>query len=485
MKGSSIRKELGRRPRRISPKQKYIISSYLCHIFDTMNDGLYITNKEGKTLSVNVMYENLTGLKAEDLIGKNVKELVDQGVFDTALNSKVVNTKQSATAVQMTEKGRKVILMAHPIFDYDEDVDLVVTFVRDIALISQLKDQVAAQKQLIEQYKHGIQHKNDSPYFEPSSDVMVRLFSQIRRVAKTDATILFLGETGVGKDVMAREVHEKSHRRDQPFFKVDCTSIPENLVESELFGYAPGAFSGADSRGKIGMFEMADRGTLFLDEMGELPLSMQAKLLRVLQNSEIQRVGATKAKKIDVRIIAATNRNLEEEVKAGRFRSDLFYRLQVAVIEIPPLRERGEDVLAMLHFFRKLFNNKYKRNLMISAKAEEVMLGYRWEGNIRELENLMHSLAVTTKDERIELRHLPSRMFDSVGSICKSDQLGFDIAEEEGKDLKTIMAEIEARYLQHAIERHGSITKAAEALKVNRTTVFRKLKRIGVTNEDI
>ncbi|WP_018124701.1 sigma-54 interaction domain-containing protein [Desulfovibrio oxyclinae] len=477
--------EAPRKPRRILPRQKYLISSYLCHVFDTMSDGLYITNKEGETLSVNVMYENLTGLKGEDLIGKNVNDLVDKGVFDLALNSKVVKTKSSATAVQMTEKGRKVVLMAHPIFDYDEDVELVVTFVRDIALISQLKDQVASQKQLIEQYKQEIHQKSESLYLEPSSQVMINLFSQIEQVAKTDATILFLGETGVGKDIMAREVHEKSPRKGQPFFKVDCTCIPENLIESELFGYAPGAFSGADSRGKIGMFEMADKGTLFLDEIGELPLSMQSKLLRALQNSEIQRVGATKAKKIDVRIIAATNRDLEEEVREGRFRSDLFYRLQVAVIQIPPLRDRGEDIPAMLHFFRKRFNTKYKRNLQISAKAEEVMLSYRWDGNIREMENLMHSLAVTNKDERVELKHLPNRMLNFSPVRCEPAQLDFGVEQEEGKDLKTIMAEIEAKYLQHAIERYGSITKAAEVLQVNRTTIFRKLKKIGITKEDL
>ncbi|CCH48389.1 sigma-54 interaction domain-containing protein [Pseudodesulfovibrio piezophilus] len=478
-----MKNNTGKRSRRIASKNKYLISSYLCQVFDTMRDGLYITDNKGETLTVNEMYENLTGLKSEDIVGKNVKDLVESGVFDLALNAKVVQTKKAATAVQMTNKGRKVVLMAHPIFDYDEDVELVVTFVRDIALISQLKEQVVAQKQLINKYKHEIQQHNESLY-QPSSSVMVDLYDQVRRVARTDATILFLGETGVGKDVMAREVHEKSTRKGQPFLKVDCTSIPENLIESELFGYAPGAFSGADSRGKAGMFEMADKGTLFLDEIGELPLSMQSKLLRVLQNSEIQRVGATRARQIDVRIIAATNRDLEEEVRQGNFRSDLFYRLHVAVIRIPPLRERGEDIHAMLFYFRKQFNTKYKRNLKLSAKVEEAMLNYRWDGNIREMENLMHSLAVTTHDERVELRHLPMRMLDSSAMQCEPGQIGFDIENEQGKDFKTIMAEVEAQYLLHAIERYGSMTEAAERLKINRTTIFRKLKKVGLSGDE-
>jgi len=212
---------------------------------------------------------------------------------------------------------------------------------------------------------------------------------------------------------------------------------------------------------------------------------MQSKLLRVLQNSEIQRVGATKARKIDVRIIAATNRDLEEEVRQGTFRSDLFYRLHVAVINIPPLRERGEDVHAMLHFFRQQFNTKYKRNLKLSAKVEEAMLNYRWDGNIREMENFMHSLAVTSHDDRVELRHLPMRMLDSSDMQCEPGQIGLDFDAVEGKDLKSIMAEVEAKYLLHAIERYGSTTKAAEKLNVNRTTIFRKLKKAGISSEDM
>ena len=473
------------RARKISPRYKPLIASYLCHIFDTMSDGIYITNKIGETLAVNAMYENLTGLDGNDLIGKNVKDLVKTGVFDLALNPDVVVKKKSVTAVQKTGKGRKVVLMAHPIFDYDEDVELVVTFVRDIALISQLREQVVSQKQLIEKYKIEIQQKNEAFYLEPVSAAMIDLFGQIKRVAKSDATVLFLGETGVGKDVMAREVHEKSLRKDEPFFKVDCTCIPENLIESELFGYAPGAFSGADSRGKSGLFEMADKGTLFLDEIGELPLVMQSKLLRVLQSGEIQRVGATKARKINVRIIAATNRNLEEEVRAERFRRDLFYRLQVAVINIPPLRDRGEDVPNMLHFFLKQFNTRYKRNLKLSAQAEEVMLGYKWPGNIRELENLVHSLVVTTEDNLVDIKDLPNRMVGTRAILRTSDQIGFHLSDEEGKDLKTIMAEIEGKFLLLAIEQHGSIAKAAKALSVNRTTIFRKLKRINIVLEEL
>ncbi|WP_462325380.1 sigma-54 interaction domain-containing protein [Desulfoplanes sp.] len=461
----------------ILQERKSLISTYLCHIFDTLNDGIYITDKNGVTLAVNSMYENLTGLKARDLLGKNVAELVETGIFDLALNPEVVQKKKTVTAVQINSKTRKVVLVAHPIFDYDDDVEMVVTYVRDIALISQLKDQVSAQRQLIDSFQQNIKQDNSSLYLTPKSKAMQRLFKQVRKVAKTDATVLYLGETGVGKDVMAKELHTNSPRKDKSFFKVDCTCIPENLIESELFGYAPGAFSGADSKGKLGLFEMADKGTLFLDEIGELPLAMQGKLLRVLQDGEIQRIGATSAKKINVRVIAATNRNLAEEVEKGNFRSDLFYRLRVAVINIPPLRERSEDLIELIYFFIKQFNRRYKRQVTLSSMAEEIMLNYAWPGNLRELENLIHSLVVTCDNNMIQVEDLPASMVAKSTVESTSETVNIGLGDCSGKSFKEIVTEFETHILKNAVQIHGSIPKAAKALDVNRSTVFRKLQK--------
>lgn len=468
----------------ILQSRKSLIATYLCHIFDTLNDGIYITDKNGVTLAVNSMYENLTGLKAADLLGKNVSELVETGIFDMALNPEVVENKKTVTAVQINRKTRKVVLIAHPIFDYDDDVEMVVTYVRDIALISQLKDQVAAQRELIDSFQQSIKQDGSALYLTPKSKIMQKLFKQVHKVGNTDATVLYLGETGVGKDVMAKELHRNSARKDKSFFKVDCTCIPENLIESELFGYAPGAFSGADSRGKLGLFEMADKGTLFLDEIGELPLSMQGKLLRVLQDGEIQRIGATAAKKIDVRVIAATNRDLAGEVEQGNFRSDLFYRLQVAVISIPPLRERGEDLLELIYFFIKQFNTRYKRKVTLSSMAEEVMLNYAWPGNLRELENLIHSLVVTCDNNMIQVEDLPASMVakSTVERTCRAVNMGVD--DFSGKNFKEIMTELEIQILKNAVSVYGSIPKAAKALDLNRSTVFRKLQKAGFTEKE-
>jgi len=461
----------------ILQERKKLIATYLCNIFDTLNDGLYITDKEGVTLAVNSMYENLTGLRAEDLLGKNVQTLVETGIFDLALNQEVVLKKKTLTAVQINRKTRKVVLVAHPIFDYDDDVEMVVTYVRDIALISQFKDQVAAQRQLIDSFQQNIKQEESSLYLTPKSKIMQKLFTQIHKIAKTDATVLYLGETGVGKDIMAKELHKNSNRRDNSFVKVDCTCIPENLIESELFGYAAGAFSGADSKGKRGLFEIADKGTLFLDEIGELPLPIQGKLLRVLQDGEIRRVGATFTKKINVRIIAATNRDLAREVEKGNFRSDLFYRLQVAVINIPPLRDREEDLLELIYFFIKQFNARYKRQVTLCSMAEEVMRNYAWPGNLRELENLIHSLVVTCDNNMIQVDDLPTAMVtkSTVDSTCKV--INMNLNDFNGKNFKGIMAEVETQLLKNAVSVYGSIPKAAKALGLNRSTVFRKLQK--------
>lgn len=461
----------------ILQKRKSLIATYLCHIFDTLNDGLYITDKNGVTLAVNAMYENLTGLKSQDLLGKNVSDLVAQGVFDVALNGEVVQTKKTATAVQINRKTRKVILVAHPIFDYDDDVEMVVTYVRDIALISQLKNQVSAQRQLIESFQYGIRQEDSSLYLTPKSQVMRELFRQLHKIAKTDATVLFLGETGVGKDVMARELHNNSTRRDNSLVKVDCTCIPENLIESELFGYAPGSFSGADPKGKAGLFEIADKGTLFLDEIGELPLPMQGKLLRVLQDGEIKRVGATSAKKVNVRVIAATNRDLAEEAENGDFRRDLFYRLQVAVINIPPLRERGEDLLELIYFFLEQFNVRYKRRVRLSAMAEELMLSYGWPGNLRELENLIHSLVVTCDSNMVQVEDLPCTIVAKNAAMDSRNSITLGLNNFKGQDFKAIMGQLETQILKNAVSAYGSIPKAAKALGLNRSTVFRKLQK--------
>lgn len=467
----------------IIPEYRHLVVGNLCSILNTSIDGMYITDRHGMTLAVNRTYEHLTGLTAKDVLGKNIKDLVEDGTFDTVLNPDIVNSGKSMTRVQVTGTGRRVLLAGHPIFDYDEDVELVVTFVRDVTLMSQLQSQINHQRDLIDKFSANIQDLSGTKTVVTESPKMKKLLTVLERVASTDATVLLLGETGVGKDVLAHKVHDMSDRASKPFFKVDCTSIPENLIESELFGYVAGAFSGASAKGKAGFFEIADKGTLFLDEIGELPLAMQGRLLRALQDGEIVRVGSTQPRKVNVRIVAATNRNLEKEVEEGNFRSDLFYRLRVAVVDVPALRDRREDILPLVHFFLDRYFHKYKKTMRLSPPAEDAFYHHNWPGNVRELENLMHSLVVTSSDGNISEADLPRvmrgarRHTESSTGVLQTDFASFD-----GKSLKEIMAEIEKDVLLEALKVHGSIAKVATAMKVNRTTIFRKVRKY--TNEN-
>jgi PAS domain S-box-containing protein len=447
-----------------------VISDYFDSILDVLNDGIYISDRSGKTLKINGTYEKLTGLTKEELMDRLVTDLVKEGKYDVALNPEIVKTGKPKTSVQITKVGRQVVLEGHPVFDKSGQVVLVVTFVRDITSLNQMKEQLAYQQELIARYNEVQCFKKPaySTKVIAESKAMQKVHNLLGIVAVTDATVLILGETGVGKDVLARKIHEKSSRASHPFFKVDCASIPTNLVESELFGYEAGAFSGANTKGKPGFFEMAHKGTLFLDEIGELPLTMQAKLLRVLQDQEIIRVGSTKVKKVDVRFIAATNRDLEASVREGSFRSDLFYRLQVAVIKVPPLRDRKEDVLPLVANFLQGFNNKYRTEVKISTEVESIFQNYLWPGNIREMENLVQSLIITNQKGIIEVGDLPNHMLPS--TINKDNNLS----------LAEILDNIERELLKKALESHESILDVAKYFKVDRTTIFRKIRKYGL-----
>ncbi len=456
-----------------------LVEKEIDSILDVLNDGIYISDRDGTTLKVNTMYEKLIGLKKEELVGRRVQDLVREGVFDIVLNPQIVQTGKPATLVQTGKRGNKLVLSGYPILDENGQVALVVTFVRDVTLMSQLQEQIAAQNKLLEKFRSSVRYMIEEnfqkfPIASFKSREMANLAKLIEKIAVTEATVLILGETGVGKEFFARAIHRASPRADKTFFKLDCTTIPENLIESELFGYAGGAFSGAHAKGKPGLFEMADRGTLFLDEIGELPFAMQAKLLRAIQDQEITPVGSTRVRKVDVRIVAATNRELEKEVENERFRSDLYYRLRVAVVTIPPLRERPDDIMPLAAYFLKKYAAKYKKELRFAPGIEGMFLRHRWPGNIRELENTIESLVVTCERGVIE----PADVGQSLHRECVDRaQSLYERLDTQDRSLKAIMHELEREILTGALQVHGSMAKVAEAFKVDRSTIFRKIKR--------
>jgi PAS domain S-box-containing protein len=457
------------------------INNNLMKILNLLHDGIYISDSNGVTLLVNKPYERLTGISAAKVIGKNVLELKESGVFSSIVNPEVVRTAETVTSVQEVN-GRKVVLHGHPVLDEKGSVALVVTFVRDITVFSRLKEEIASQKSLVDYYQKQVSTLNPEDVF--LNDGMVaasrkskKILKSLENIAPTDATILILGETGVGKDVLAKRAHRQSLRASAHFLKIDCSAIPENLVESELFGYAPGAFSGARSKGKQGFFERADGGTLFLDEVGELSLGMQTKLLRAIHDQEVIRVGSTSVTKVDVRIIAATNQDLEESVAKGTFRSDLFYRLKVAVVRIPPLRERKDDILPLMMVFLHRFNKKYGKNLKLSTKAENMLINHDWPGNVREMENMIHSLVVKSLKDRISYKDLPSAVASGTKRPETLSSFGsYDIGK---RPLKEIISNIERELINEAMTVYKSVGKVAEVLQVDRSTVFRKTRSKG------
>jgi transcriptional regulator with PAS, ATPase and Fis domain len=294
------------------------------------------------------------------------------------------------------------------------------------------------------------------------------------RVARVDAPILIQGETGVGKEVVARLIHAKSHRSDKgPFVKIDCGAIPENLLESELFGYEKGAFTGARDQGKRGRFELAEGGSLFLDEIEALSMNLQVKLLSAVQDLEIVPIGGSNPKKINTRIIAASNKDLRRMVRDNTFREDLFFRLNVVPIYIAPLRERKEDILPLVNTYLQKYNAKYERNKRLSRPVMDCLREYQWTGNVRELANLIEQLVVVTYEDEIMPEDLPR----DVRSAARTNLSDFHL--HNNSSLKEAVLDFQARLIQEAINKYGSARKAAHFLKVNPSTLTRKIRRVA------
>ncbi len=459
-----------------------MLEHYLEQLCDAFQDAICISDRTGIAVLINKRYTEICGIAKKDIIGKSVLDMKGQGFFDVILNPEVIRTGQVTTNVQHTAGGRKLILEGYPIIDEQGNVAYCLTFIRDVTTLSELRAQLTAQRELLETFQKLSSDASELPCYPRvvHSTAMRALYADMDAIAGTDATVLLLGETGVGKDILAHAIHNASSRAKRAFIKVDCGSIPENLIETELFGYEAGTFSGANKNGKAGLIEAAAGGTLFLDEIGDLPMLMQTRLLRVLQDGEIMRVGATCAKKMDVRFIAATNKELEREVARGNFRSDLYYRLKVAVLKIPALRRRKADILPLARGFLKYYGAKYHKSMRFSDAAEAALLAYAWPGNVRELENLVQGLVVTGKSELIDVSTLPLPLARAGNGKSPSPDISFkpDLIDPEGKTYKELMKELENNLLRTLLARFGTISEVARHLAVDRSTIFRKVKEM-------
>ncbi|MCE5335614.1 MAG: sigma 54-interacting transcriptional regulator [Desulfobacteraceae bacterium] len=456
-------------------------------VLEASHDGLFITDGECRVLMVNSAWERICGVDRAHVVGRFASSLVRDGMYSESCAYEALRQQRKTTIMlEMTagdKVGQKIMATGIPIFAEDGRIKRVVVNVRDITEILYLKDLLEKTRQLNEIYaaeleQMRLQQIGRDDNVVARSPKTRRIFEMAAQVAKVDSTVLITGESGVGKEVIANAIHRCSHRSNGPLIKVNCGAIPENLLESELFGYEAGAFTGAKKQGKPGLFELADKGTLFLDEVGDIALSLQVKLLRALQDRKIMRVGGIKSLPVDVRIIAATNRNIVQMVASGMFREDLYYRLNVVSIEIPPLRERKEDIPPLVLTFLEKINKKYQFEKRFSPMVIDHFVHYSWPGNIRELENVIERMLVMTEDEEIKIGHLPAFM------VNYSLPAGGTTMTVPNLPLNKAVENLEIEMIRQALKKHGSTRKAASVLRISQSAVMRKLKKYKIPFSD-
>jgi PAS domain S-box-containing protein len=447
-------------------------------IIDSCHDGIFITDGQGIILKVNSGWERICGLRREIMLGKCAQDLVNDKWYSESSVMAAIREKKTVTIMLEMLKGKKIgqkiMATAIPIWGKNGEIKQVVANIRDITEILQLKQLLEKTQLLNELYAAELEQVrldqlSKSYDLIARSPLTIRVMEMVARVANFDVSVLITGESGVGKEVIANAMHQHSQRSKGPLIKVNCGAIPETLLESELFGYDYGAFTGARKQGKPGMFELADKGTLFLDEIGDIPFSLQGKLLRALQDHEIMRIGSVKTTPVDVRIIAATNKNLDEMVQNGSFRDDFYYRLNVVSIEVPPLRERKEDIpLFVLHFLEKM-NKKHQYNKRIASQVIDAFMLYSWPGNVRELENIIERMIIMTADNEINMKHLPIQIRSQI--VPETMNVIVNVG------LKTAVEQAEKQLFKQALLHHRGTREIAKAMKINQSTVVRKLRK--------
>jgi len=452
-------------------------------ILESFYDGVGIIDGDGTLLRVNTSYERITGLSKHDNgVGRNVRELQDDGTVSQAVALLVLSQKKPVTIKQIIKTGKEILITGSPFFNEKGEILRVVCNVRDMTELNLLRERIENTEQQNIRYAHEIKElrtklqRHEEFVFRSVS--MQRVYKLIVRLAQVNSHVLITGESGVGKEIVATLIHQLSPRVNGPFLQINCGAIPENLLESELFGYEDGAFTGARGGGKKGIFELCEGGTLLLDEIGEMPMNMQVKLLRVLQQQEVLRVGAAKPVKFNVRVVSATNKNLEDMVAQHSFRADLFYRLNVVPIHLPPLRERTDDIVPLAIHFLERFNQKYGRNIRFEPEILMAFERHPWPGNVRELENLIERMLIMNEDEVLTLKHLPFNL----SIVPKHQALIIQVNDPMPFEKAVEMLEIEL--LRKTLQAYPSIRQAAKVLGVSHPTVLRKIHKYKIMSVD-
>jgi len=449
-------------------------------IIDSSSDGLFVCDGTGRILRVNPASARINNAPIEKLIGRDYLDAAEEGYLilpSAALEA--IKSRAQVSLLQENRHGRKLISTATPVFDDAGDLIRVVVSERDITETDRLQRQLEEQQAIGDQFRHQIlelqqEHLDARPVIA-RSPTMIKALNQALKVSEVDSTILLLGESGVGKGLFADLIHKNSCRADRPMIKINCGAIPESLIEAELFGYEKGAFTGAVGS-KPGLLEIADNGTIFLDEIAELPLSSQVKLLRFMEDGQITRLGSTQGRRVDVRVLAATNRELMQMVDGGQFRLDLYYRLSVIPLSIPPLRERKECLAPLIRSTIDHFSERCGQTRRLTSAALDLLTAYSYPGNVRELMNICERLVVMTETELIDVSDLPQSVVAGVNDV---ERIALGNWPTE-MSMAQILDSVERQVLIDTSKRFRRQQEIAAALGMSQPTVARKLHKYGI-----
>ncbi len=453
---------------------KYLKNDILVSFFNTLDIGVHILDKNGITILYNSKCEEIEGIENSWIVGSDMKLLVSEGVYSESVGLEAIEKLEPVSKAQRVN-NKYIYSTARPVFK-GQDLAYVVISVLDMTNIEELKTKLRKLEDVnvqIIQELDRLKNSGEVNLYIEKSKVMEGIYDLSKRVAQVDSSILIGGESGVGKGVLSKYIHDHSPRKDKPFVKIDCGSLTPSLIESELFGYEEGSFTGAKKEGRKGLIELAHGGTLFLDEIGELPLNLQVKLLTVIQDKKVQKVGGNDYIDVDIRIISASNRDLYKMVEEKTFRMDLYYRLKVVDIRIPSIRERKEDIVAFTNHFLNKFNEEYKLNKSIDPEAMKILIEYNWPGNIREIENEIERLMVTSTRQIIAREDVEGLIINKAYDI----KLGLD------KDYKDIMRDYEIFLLKEYGSQCKNMKELSELSGLDESTLRKKAKRFNMEIE--
>ncbi len=446
-------------------------------IFNSSSDGIWVCDGEGRVIKINEASEKLNGIRAEDVIGRKVAAILSEGWFDRSVTQEVLETGRQVSIIQRLKRTNRILLVTGtPVFDEAGNIFMVVVNERDMTQLNAIREQLEQSRMVTEKYQEEL---TELSLLELKKQEIVGADGQMRQVlrialklAHLEASkILILGESGTGKGLLAKFIHKNSRRRNKPFIQINCAALPESLLEAELFGYERGAFTGAREQGKIGLFELAHDGTLFLDEIGDLPFSVQAKLLKYLDDQEIMRLGSLKPKKIDCTIVAATNRDLEELAQQHQFRRDLFYRLNTFTIRIPPLRERPEGIFELVNHFLRKYNRAYRVKRRITSQALKLLQSYPFPGNVRELKSILKTAVIMGEQDVLD-----DLIISGLG-LRIENTVGFQRPGGGPAPLIDQIGILEKEILEKALAQFKTTRELARQLGISQPTVVRKLRK--------